>query len=723
MAQRPAKSERVTWRGDPARDFVTYQLLRLARAALAAHFADDDTEEAYAAWRQSKAVRRGGAVPPLDLASWDDTEGCAVTLTALAAENRFGLKLVDPAFIADVHATYNPVIEELEAAGVTNFSGDLHRAVEAITTRIDALLDQDALDELNIDLGDLEGFTDAGLDDDASADDASAEGAGGRGLPPPIDDADLARVERMASHLSKRFADEKAPDLTDDDRDWIERTPASLWALLDGIIDAAAAEPLDDDLVAAWGFLLSHQLELVRYRSERGYAWADAMLDAYQDRIIAYAQEGETDGDTLFLLVAALNHAKVPVRPEVGQALMDGEGDSPAASMANAEALNTMLRPMIDEFAEQLDTPFEVIESLDEATGIAPPQVRAFLPHELALSPHAVLRESVPLMLLDASSEVRRAAAAALEQVAAPDTLSAASLRRIIALRNWIPEADRAAVDQAVRKARTKGVTIAQWDTPADIATYASPIDGSGAQSLLLATRAGRTGVFCGILAKDVFGVRDVWCNKDIPRREIASGLAEMQRAVASPEVERAYFDAAIQHHIAIGLAHDHLPGAALLEIAEAAGGADWKDRRIDTVAETQRLFSELPPAERTAAAVDASLRRSGKWVLNDKLGETWFEDDAEIRDVIAGLKVRDVTAAGRLLLTGVMQGRRHAWAERCLLMTLWARAIKGGTKAPSWRDFLLLANELLGDRSLTDIPAMQYIAGRSLAAAKSSEW
>jgi len=60
-------------------------------------------------------------------------------------------------------------------------------------------------------------------------------------------------------------------------------------------------------------------------------------------------------------------------------------------------------------------------------------------------------------MLLDSEAVVRRAAAAVLEQTAAADTLSPAALRRTIILRNWIPEDDRAGVDCAIRKARTKG--------------------------------------------------------------------------------------------------------------------------------------------------------------------------------------------------------------------------------------------------------------------------
>src|SRR6185437_3561039 len=41
MSQSPRKPDQVAWRGEPARDFMTYLLIRLAWAALSTHFAED----------------------------------------------------------------------------------------------------------------------------------------------------------------------------------------------------------------------------------------------------------------------------------------------------------------------------------------------------------------------------------------------------------------------------------------------------------------------------------------------------------------------------------------------------------------------------------------------------------------------------------------------------------------------------------------------------------
>ena len=443
-------------------------------------------------------------------------------------------------------------------------------------------------------------------DDDDSAEQPDA---------PPEDTWENRRhVERMARELSRLARDDEPPELPERDQDWLEATPQSLASILGATVDAASAKPRDERLVAACLAILNHQLELIRYRYERGHKWAIRLLDEYQENVKDLAEAKVLDHQDLFSLVAALGHAKVPVKPELSEAVMSS-GPSLPDSMPPEQLLNQAVRPLIDDLAGNVTSPFEVMQAMGEAAAVAPPVLRCFMAHELALSPHAVMRDAVPLMLLDADAEVRHAAALALEQIAVPETLSPVSLRRAIALRNWIPEADRAALDQAIRKARVKGVQPAQWEPAPELAQRASAIDGSGAQSMLFASRSGRSGLFAGLLLKQGFGIRDAWCNRDTPRREIASAVAEMQRKVVVPEVERSYIDLAVQHGIALGVAANNLPDPALLEIAEAVGGADWKDRRIDAAAETERLFGELPSRatqRRRDHCVAAAERRAG---------------------------------------------------------------------------------------------------------------
>jgi hypothetical protein len=210
-----------------------------------------------------------------------------------------------------------------------------------------------------------------------------------------------------------------------------------------------------------------------------------------------------------------------------------------------------------------------------------------------------------------------------------------------------------------------------------------------------------------------------------MPRREIASAIADVQRSIQAPEMERAYIDLAVQNSIATGVAAGNPPTPALLEIAEALRAADWQDRRIDVAAETERLFGTLAAQQRTEATITAVLQRCVEWMDQDEMAVSWFEDDAEATAAVAGMDADDETAA-LALLDGLLQQRRDAWGERFLLMALWARGVKpgqpsrrGAARPLAWSDFLVLAHEVVSGRPLRDNPVMLEIAERTVAAAR----
>jgi hypothetical protein len=297
-------------------------------------------------------------------------------------------------------------------------------------------------------------------------------------------------------------------------------------------------------------------------------------------------------------------------------------------------------------------------------------------------------------------------------------------LRRTLLVRNWVPEAEREAIDRLVRKARLKGVVCAQWAPPPALAIHASMVDGSGAQSVILTSPTGRTGLFAGLLLKAGFGLRDAWCDVAVSRRDITKAVKEVQQQTASHAVGRDFLHTAVQHSIARGLAAGHLPQTSVVAIAEAIGAADWKDRGLDVAAETERLFDGLDAALRSPAAIAASLPRSGTWLADDPAMQSWFDDDAAIRALVEGRPRPKPDVAVRRVLDEVLPGRRDAWAERLLLLALWLQA-GGGQAMPAgrWEDCVVLAHALLAGRPLADLPGMVAIAERSIFAARAGTW
>jgi hypothetical protein len=353
-----------------------------------------------------------------------------------------------------------------------------------------------------------------------------------------------------------------------------------------------------------------------------------------------------------------------------------------------------------------------------------PAMLRSFMATEFALSPHQILRDAVPLLLLDDDSSVRVAAAGALEQTAHPDTLSPDALRRAITVRNWIPASDRPPLDAAIRKARLAGVEIGAWPTPnRDLEFYATTVDGSGAQSILVASRLAKTGLFAGVLLRHGSGVVDGWADLQLTRGKINKLLREAQMAAPTARVDKGHLDTMVQHAIGWSVARDTVPPSALLEIAEVLGGAEWKDRRLDVKAEADRLFEALDAADRTPTGIEAGFARGMEWMASDDLFSSWFEDGPVVQKALAKLPRTNRAGMIALVLTEILPAKRAEWAERFLVLALWCQAATEARQRVRARDLALVAHALASGRPLEEIPMMAVIAANTVRAMLLGGW
>jgi len=697
------------------RDATAEALFELAELALDDFFAEDENEDAYDKWFRRTARSRNRATQSLPvLSTWDLDDDGMISLVPLPERHHFYIHVNHPEFRATIGGTYSIEDAELTSEVLETFDGSRRAARDVALAWIEAMDEAYASDpRVELLLEALQGH-EAGIGSAPLL--LSGTGADPTD-PPPATEADAERIASLTRTLARSIGRGTPPELTPDDQAWMLGTPNALWPIVDGYIAACKTRRRDTDLLHAHSFLLTLQLETIRLRLERGWDWATHLVEAYQQRIIKLGQDQTIALEDWFELAAALGRAKVPVTAAFQQALADA-GTPPEAS---EETHLASMRLLIGQMAEMVERPFEVIDAFSELTAVLPVAVRTFMAHELALSPHPVLRDAVPLMLLDGDAEVRRTAALALEQIADPETLSPDSLRRIIAVRNWVPETDRAAIDRVIRKARGKGVDCAQWPPAGDLTVLISAIDGSGNQTVIASAKTGRKALLAGILLRHGAGVDDAWCDRETPARDIAATLRSARQDTGAIEVDRRYLDMVVQNTIAAGLAAGHVPGPAVLDVAEALRGVDWQDRRLDIAAEAQRLFGELEVGQKSTRAIEASLLRSGAW--DDDIAETWCEEGADVRAAIADGPDEDDAAAARQVLDVILPGVRMKWAEHFLLLALWARAAKAPAQRTRWADYAILAQALCGDRPLSEIPVMQAIAERSVEAAEAGPW
>ena len=164
-------------------------------------------------------------------------------------------------------------------------------------------------------------------------------------------------------------------------------------------------------------------------------------------------------------------------------------------------------------------------------------------------------------------------------------------------------------------------------------------------------------------------------------------------------------------------------PADGLLTIAELAGGADWKDRRLDIAAEAERMWQDLSAADQLPAGTAVAFERGLAWMANDQIIGSWFEDGPKIREALAPLARSDKAGMMNVVLTDILPATRALWAERFVLMAMWCEAAVDAKFRDRARDLVPVAHALMGDTPMADIPIMAVIAEQTVMAVLAGAW
>ncbi len=491
---------------------------------------------------------------------------------------------------------------------------------------------------------------------------------------------------------------------------YLESSPHELLAALAGAARHMPPTGRDEALARGYLFLLQGLLERLRYRTDRGYADAAGLIADFQAGVAAQAEAGQLDARMLAFVGGALHQSKIPASPLLT-----------AASPATKRVDDDRGRPPLDGIRAALagvieacdGDPFAVVGTMAEFGHAMPVETRGALAAGLALEGTSDARSAAVLFLLDSDPIVRDAVAGALAQVAA--ALSPTDVRRLIAIRNWRRENERAAVDAVVRKARAAGIDCAQWKAGCTETILATAVDGSATQGfLLLSPAGGRKKRISSILTKG--GVADAWSGEPESRRRIKASMAAAGMDAPTLPVSRAYLDRVVGHHLALGVGKGQAPPLGLLQVAETLGGADWQPVRMDFAATLAALMAEIPASMHEATAVETVLRRSGELADLEAVALCWYEDSPKIARLVAGAPGGKRAKLAVYLLQTVMPRRRDKWADLLLRTALWMR------EAPEeddlcWRELAIVAKALADGRDLTGIGLMHDIALRTIAA------
>lgn len=529
----------------------------------------------------------------------------------------------------------------------------------------------------------------------------------------------LSPTDDYARQIARAISKGRPPPLGDNLEAYCDSCPGEIFAAFAGAARHMPPAGKDETLATGYLFLLQRLLEHLRYRTDRGYAEAARLIADFQTEVVARVEAGDVPPGMLVFVSGALHQSKIPASPELVAASArhdaDQAGDLDVDQDEDGQLpadVRTALGEIFQAFAGD---PFKAVDALSEGTHALPAEARGALAGELALAGIPDARGASVLLLLDPDSAVRRTVARALGQVAA--SLTPADVRRLIAMRNWRPENERAEVDAIIRKARAAGIDCAQWQAGSIEAVFATAIDGSAAQGFLLVSPAGRKKRLSSILIRD--GVADAWSGEPELRRGIETTLAESAMNAATMPVSRRYLDRMVAHHLALGTEKGEAPPFGLLHVAETIGGADWQPARMAFSEALAELIAEVPKAMCEPAALASVLRESGELAGLEAVVQSWFEDDSQVAEAVQRARGRDRAKLASYLLRTVIARRRDRWADVVLRAALWMR------EAPPeaglcWRELALVAKALADGGDMSRIGLMHDIALRTIAVLRS---
>jgi hypothetical protein len=515
-------------------------------------------------------------------------------------------------------------------------------------------------------------------------------------------------TDEHARRIAQAIAKGRPPPFNAAFDRYCESSPREIFAAFTGAARHMPPAGKDEPLAIGYLFLLQRLLEHLRYRTDQGYADAAKLIADFQADVVVQVEAGNVDGRMLAFVGGALHQSKIPASPELAAVSakqpVDRDEDGPLPADVHA-ALAGILEACDGD-------PFLAVGALTETGHAMPVEARGALASALALAGNAGARGAAVLFLLDPNSAVRRAVAAALAQVAA--SMTPTEVRRLITMRNWRPENERAEVDAVIRKAREGGIDCAPWEAGSIEAIAATAIDGATAQGFLLISPAGRKKRMSSLLIKD--GIADAWSGEPESRRRIEMSLAAAGMDTPTLAVSRSYLDRTVAHQLALSIEKREAPPFGLLQVAETIGGADWQPAHMAFSETLAGLIAEVPKAMREPAALASVLRKSNELAELEAVAQSWFEDDPQIAQAVDRAGGRDRAKLATFLLQSAIARHRDRWAETVLRTALWMREAPQAADL-CWRELALVAKALADGRDMTEIGLMRDIALRTIAA------
>lgn len=493
---------------------------------------------------------------------------------------------------------------------------------------------------------------------------------------------------------------------------FLEGQPEASIELLDLLLNEAGKKRRNEKLITAYNYMFGQALDYTRIAVEGGFVRAADVVDAVRQRLLAVGKDGQVEAGVVLLALREFTAAKLDPGLElraVMKHLVEGTAPTSSPEFQGIEGLDTYLEDLAHQAGGD---PFVLQAEVGEIAGAFPDDQRAAMGAWLLQAREDTAREAALGWLLDASPSVRNSIAASIEHAASMGGVSGIMLRRLIAVRNWLPEADRMSLDRTIQACRRKGVAISPWPQSQAREVQASGIDGAGAQSVFVLGREGRRNVVACLLTKHGIGVRDAWGRHGLTKAEIDE-FREQIEGVELLSVSIDYLRIAAAHALAVNLKSGVMPPFAMLDFMETAGLQTLQPEALSSEAVLALLEAEADSALSQSEAVAARLARSRALPNEFRVLDSWFEADTEVENLLGRKKLSRAKLIA-LVQDELLPQRAAKWVEQFAWTAL---ALHYCEDEQPWEAFFVSAKELIAGRPIQDVPLMVHVAAQTVDA------
>ena len=480
------------------------------------------------------------------------------------------------------------------------------------------------------------------------------------------------------------------------------------------LLDLALEEATKNDksLFDSFGFLFSQSLEALRFDIESGYKTASELAECARERLVAASKTGAVSPSALLLLIQCFGSAKLDPGQDlrrVVEHLLEEVGNANADDFDPTDA---DLSGFVADLVKQTDgDPFALHSVLGENSEGMPTDYRGVMAATLLFSEEPAAAEASIGWLLDPVAAVRQALASELEDAARKDRVTPTMLRRMIAMRNWLPQDSRAALDACIVTARRKGVQPAQWDDVEVRQLVCTGVDGSGAIGVLAHCRNRRKNVLGSLVLKLGFGVRDAWAQEGVKTKEIERAFFEtslMDQFALPTEFIRV----AVGHFLALGHQTGSMPPFGLLQFLEAVSLPSVQPELMSSTS----LLEMMLDGRAIAAGPFEKLLARGAYLADEyAFLNSWFELGDEVDVALTGNRAARQKREA-LIMEKVVEPRREWWAQSAA-WTAYILNLAGNDER--WQEFYTAALAMVQKRPLHEIALLQKVAEQTVEAAE----